>query len=94
MLILYYAFILCGALAALLFLFLFFRSRHPIQWLSALLCTAPIAYEIWVIKSCSGDCNIRVDLLVIFPLEIIVLSLTSLFAWKAFKRHADPGPAT
>ena len=90
----YYAFILCGALAALLFFVLFFRTKQPVLILSAFLWSVPIAYETWVIKTCTGECNIRVDLLVIFPFEIVVLALMSYFAWRAFKRHASPSPAT
>lgn len=36
-------------------------------------------YELWVQKTCSGECNIRVDLLLIYPL-LLVLSLLTLFA--------------
>ena len=91
---LYYAFVLCGALALLLFLALFFRTKQPIQLLSAFLWTVPIAYETWVIKTCSGGCNIRVDLLVVFPPEVVVLSLISISAWRSFRHHANPGAAT
>lgn len=68
----YYAFILCGALAALLFLILFFRTKQAIKLLSAFLWTVPIAYDTWVIRTCSGECKIRVDLLVKLPLEKVV----------------------
>ena len=94
LIVLYYAFILCGALALLLFLALFFRTKQPIQLLSAFLWAVPIVYETWVVKTCSGGCNIRVDLLVVFQLEVVVLSLMSIAAWGSFRHHTNPGPAT
>lgn len=36
-------------------------------------------YELWVQKTCTGECNIRVDLLLIYPL-LLVLTLLTLFA--------------
>lgn len=35
-------------------------------------------YEIWMQQTCTGECNIRVDLLLIYPL-LLVLSLLTLF---------------
>ncbi len=88
----YYAFILFGVLVALLFFVLFVRSKQPIQLYCTLLWTAPLGYEAWVISGCSGECNIRVDLLIVFPLELVVLSWLSIFAWHKFKQRTIKVP--
>lgn len=60
--------------AAALFAVLFWNRRHRTSLLAAVLWALYGLYE-YAMKMrilCSGDCNIRVDLLVIWPLLLII----------------------
>lgn len=83
----YYGFILAGIAFAAVFQILFLKSRKPLLLVTSILWLLPVLYETWVLNNCTGECNIRVDVLVIFPIEVIVLPLLSFFAWRAYKRH-------
>ena len=73
MLIAYFAVLFCSIPAALTFLILFAMSRRRACLIAGLLWLLPIPYEFWVQTNCTGECNIRVDMLLVLPLEVIVL---------------------
>ena len=64
---------------AVLFLYLFSVSKSRLILVTGLswLAYVPYEYGMKLRLLCSGECNIRVDLLLIYPL-LIVLSLASL----------------
>jgi len=41
----------------------------------------------WLRLSCSGECNIRVDLLIIYPFLILISILGALMAWWKKRQH-------
>lgn len=41
----------------------------------------------WIRSNCQGECNIRVDLLLIFPVELFVLIPATMQAWRAYKTN-------
>lgn len=68
-----------AAVPFVFFLILYFSSRKRLVLVTALLWLGYVPYE-WAMKLrllCSGECNIRVDLLLIYPL-LIVLSVIAL----------------
>jgi hypothetical protein len=83
----YYTFVLFGAAFAAFFLRLFVKSKQPLQFVCSMLWLLPIGYETWVVSNCTGECNIRVDLLVIFPFELLLLIGISRFSWRAYKQY-------
>jgi len=85
----YYGFILIGIGLAVFFLATFISKRQLFPLVCSALWLVPASYEAWVMSNCTGECNIRVDLLVIFPLEALMLIPLSLAAWKAHKLHAE-----
>ena len=80
----YYAFILAGIGVAALFQVLFLKSRAPLLLVSSILWLVPVCYETWVLNNCAGECNIREDLVFMFPVELVVLGVLSIFSWKAY----------
>ncbi|MBH79540.1 MAG: hypothetical protein CMQ49_03390 [Gammaproteobacteria bacterium] len=84
----YFAFILAGIGVAALFQALFVKTRKPAFLVCSVLWLLPICYEIWVLNTCTGECNIRVDLLYVFPLEIGLLAGVSLIGWRAYRQHS------
>ena len=79
----YYAFILLGLVMAVLFFLAYVRASKAVLLITSILWLIPAAYEMWVLQSCTGECNVRVDLLLVFPTELLGLSALSVFAWKA-----------
>ena len=91
----YYLLLLLSLPAAIYFFVLFARSRRRTCLAAALLWLLPIPYEAIALITC-GDaglsnlseaivgCNIRVDLLVVFPVEFGVLVLISAGAYGAY----------
>jgi hypothetical protein len=71
------------AIAALVFLLLYWRRSNLIFILALGLWFALPFYNQWILSTCSGDCNIRVDLLLVAPL-ILIPSGLALF--EAFRR--------
>jgi hypothetical protein len=53
-----------------------YRSRRVLPWIAAVTWLLYAAYELAMARRilCSGECNIRVDLLLIYPV-LLVLSL-------------------
>lgn len=79
-----------AAVVACGFWLLWLLRRHRLIAVTALMWTAYLVYEYlmrWRIL-CTGECNIRVDLLLIYP----VLGVTSLVALLyGLKRRSEPG---
>ncbi len=84
MLIAYFAVLFFSVPAVLTFLVLFAISRRRACLIAGLLWLLPIPYEFWVQTNCTGECNIRVDLLLVLPLELIVLYMMSKTAFGSF----------
>ena len=92
----YYLMMLLSIPAAIYFFVLFARSKQRKCLSAALLWLLPLPYEAFTLSTCGdgaglGDileaivgCNIRIDLLVVFPLEIVVLILISTGAYRAY----------
>ena len=79
-----------AAVLGLLFLASCWASRRPATAVAAVAWLAYAAYEMamrlrWL---CSGECNIRVDLLLIYPLllAISVVALVALVRWRLARR--------
>ena len=65
----------------------FYWRRRPLTLLAAVLWLAYAGYE-QAMKSrwlCTGECNIRVDLLLIYPL-LLILSLAALVSLRRARR--------
>jgi hypothetical protein len=90
LILIYYAFILLGIGAAALFQLLFLKSKRPLLLACSILWLLPICYEIWVLNTCTGECNIRADLVFVFPAEVVVLTIVTLLSWKVFKQPTKP----
>ncbi len=89
MLIAYFAVLFFSIPAAITFFVLFAISRRRACLLVALLWLLPVPYEFLVQTNCTGECNIRVDMLLVLPLEVIVLykmSRTAFGSFAAFRR--------
>ena len=68
---------------------LYFRCRRPIILIAMLAWLAYFPYELAMKLRilCSGECNIRVDLLLFYPLLLLV-SVLALVAYSRWKRGA------
>ena len=84
LIIVYFAVLFFSGPAFLTFLILFAISRRRACLIAGLLWFLPIPYELWIQANCTGECNIRVDLLVVLPLELFVLYQTSRMAFRSF----------
>ncbi len=84
LLIVYFAVLFFSIPTALTFLVLFAISRRRACLIAGLLWLLPIPYEFWVQTNCTGECNIRVDMLLVLPLEVIVLYKMSRTAFGSF----------
>ena len=71
-------FVVLGVFAALLFRF---RRSNAIFILAAAAWIAAFFWNNWISGTCSGDCNIRVDLVLIAPIVLFAsaLALARLF---------------
>lgn len=81
---------LLALVPAVLFAFLFTRSRQAASFITALawLGYVPYEYAMKLRLLCTGECNIRVDLLLIYPV-LGILSALALFAYFRRKRGAN-----
>ena len=84
MLIAYFAVLFVSIPAAITFFVLFAISRRRACLFVGLLWLLPVPYEFLVQTNCTGECNIRVDLLLVLPLEVIVLYKMSGTAFGSF----------
>ncbi len=97
MLIAYFAVLFFSIPAAITFFVLFAISRRRACLIAGLLWLLPVPYEFLVQTNCTGECNIRVDLLLVLPLEIIVLykmSRTAFGSFVAFRRAKKAAAVT
>lgn len=71
------------------FAFMFVRSRKFVVLLTALAWLAYFPYELAMKLRilCSGECNIRIDLLLFYPV-LALLSLISIYAFVRTSRRA------
>lgn len=90
----YMAILLLGIPAAITFGILFVLSRARACVFASLLWLVPPGYEYLVQINCTGECNIRVDLLLVMPLEIFVLTLVSWSAVRAFFASRKSGESS
>ena len=78
----------------MLFFFLFSISRKRFLLVTTILWLAYVPYEYGMKFRilCSGECNIRIDLLLLYPV-LLVVSLVALvvFALAMWKRKPNPG---
>jgi hypothetical protein len=84
LIIVYFAVLFFSGPAFLTFLILFAISRRRACLIAGLLWLVPIPYELWIQSNCTGECNIRIDLLLVLPLEVIVLFTTSGVGFRSF----------
>ncbi len=84
MAIIYYLLLLLSIPATIYFLVLFARTKQRKCLAAALLWLIPLPYEVFILSTCAGECNIRVDLLVVLPLELVVLIPISKTAYRAY----------
>ena len=81
---LYIGVLLASIPMALTLFTLFGISRRRVCLFAALLWLLPIPYEFLVQSNCTGECNIRVDLLLVLPLELFGLGNISRAAFRSF----------
>ena len=84
MAIAYYLLLLLSIPTAILFFVLYVRSRQRKSLTAALLWLLPLPYEVVILSTCGSECNIRVDLLIVFPLELVILIPISKAAYRAY----------
>ncbi len=84
LLIAYFAVLFLSIPAAITFFVLFAISHRRACLFVGLLWLLPVPYEFLVQTNCTGECNIRVDLLLVFPLEVMVLYKMSRTAFGSF----------
>ncbi|MCB1908740.1 MAG: hypothetical protein KDH15_15345 [Rhodocyclaceae bacterium] len=92
----YFAVILLGFPLAILFAVFFAKTRQYRQLVCALMWLCPFGYEAFIQSRCTGECNIRVDLLVVYPLELILLAVATTTCVVSIRKHSrrrDKGSA-
>ncbi len=82
----YYAFIFATIGFVVFFQVLFVRSKRYVQLICSVLWLLPVSYEMWALGRCGNDCGRRVDLLMVFPAEVFVLTGASVYSWMLYKR--------
>ena len=84
-----YPFVVVAGLIALWFVAALFRRPRPAEFLAALLWSAYAVYEYFIANGtlCDANCNIRVDLVLFFP----ILGVAS---WLAMSSTPRTGAAT
>ncbi|HCU90424.1 MAG TPA: hypothetical protein DGR97_10795 [Gammaproteobacteria bacterium] len=83
----YYAFIFATIGFVFFFQVLFIRSGRYVQLVCSVIWLLPVTYEIWAIGRCGADCNARIDLILIFPAEVFVVTGASIYSWMLYKRY-------
>lgn len=69
-----------------LFILVVSYKKGKVHYISVALWLLYPIYEIWLQLNCSGECNIRVDLLIIYPV-ILVFTVASLVKIITSKRR-------
>ena len=74
---------------ALVFAAIAYRSHRTVAWVAAVAWLLYSAYETAMARRilCSGECNIRVDLLLLYPI-LLVLSITAIVSALRGRREA------
>lgn len=82
---------LLALMPAVVFFGFYRASRRRVTLVAAVVWVAYAAYELAMRRRwlCSGECNIRVDLLLIYPM-LAVMSLIGLVAASRGRRPAGP----
>jgi hypothetical protein len=84
---------LAAAVPAAAFLYMFARSRSIVALLTALLWLAYMAYEsaMKLRILCTGECNIRVDLMIIYPVLMLLsaVAIVRFFVVLRRRRRAE-----
>lgn len=57
----------------LIILLLIVLPVNILGWMIALMIGIFPFYNIWIMKNCSGDCNIRLDLVIFLPILLLML---------------------
>lgn len=80
-------------LPAFVFVLVYWRTRRRSALVAAIAWLAYTLYEEAMRRRilCSGECNIRVDLLLLYPL-LVVISLISVVSAVRWWRRRLPGP--
>lgn len=65
-------------------------GRAVAPWAASLAWLALPGYELWLRKGCSGDCGIRIDLLVVVPV-LLALTIAALWRWRQGRRRSTRG---
>ncbi len=82
--IFYFGIVFLSIPTALVFLTLFAISRRRACLVAGLLWLLPVPYEVLIQTNCPGECNIRIDLLLALPAELLVLGFSTGAAYRAF----------
>ena len=84
---------LVAAVPGLVFLVLYTRSRRHSTLVAGIAWLAYAVYEFGMHQRwlCSGECNIRVDLMLIYPM-LLLLSLFGLIAAGRGRRKVESNP--
>ena len=69
--------------AAIVLLVLFGISKKSAYLGAAVVWLLPLLYEYVIQSTCSGECNIRIDLVVVLPGELVVLAVSTRVAIAA-----------
>ena len=72
---------------SIILLVLYFKSKKQKQLIAALLWLIPPVYELWIYYTCGKDCNIRVDLFLVIPIELFILIPASIHALRPYKNN-------
>ncbi len=75
-------FIVIGVFVALLFRF---RRSNAIFGLAIAAWVGAFVWNAWILQTCSGDCNIRVDLVLIAPLVLIATGFALVEAFRRWR---------
>jgi len=75
------------------FFVLYLRSRRLLPAATALLWGLYAVYEYSMQRRwlCTGECNIRVDLLLLYPLLVMTSVAALVVAWRTIARDSRPG---
>ena len=76
----YYAFIFTTIGFVVFFQVLFVRSKRYVQLICSVIWLLPVSYEMWALGRCGHDCSIRIDLMLVFPAEVFVLTGASIYS--------------
>jgi hypothetical protein len=84
---LYYGFVFSTIGFVIFFQLLFVRTRRSVQLVCSIIWLLPVCYEMWALDRCGSDCSARVDLMLVFPSEVVILTGASVYAWLLHKHY-------